>query len=410
MPSSKFQTPVHYGWVIVATGALTLFSCLGLARFAYGMLLPAMRDGLGFGYDQMGLVSTGNFVGYLIAVALTPRLIRRFRPRKVITAGLLLIAACMFGIGRCQHFPVLLILYALTGIGSGFANIPVMVLVSHWFRRDLRGRAAGLMIAGNGSAIIVSGYLVPALNSTCGADGWRIAWLLLGGVTLGAACCAGLLLRNDPAEKGLEPLGAASPVSPEQYVTSEPAHVGRLLLHLGVLYTLFGITYMIFGTFIVSTMVEDFGFSEARAGRFWSSIGFFSIFSGVLFGTLSDRIGRKGGLLTVFGIQTLAYLLVGLRLGSEALMAAMALYGLAAFAIPTIMAAAVGDFLGVSRAAGAFATVTLFFAAGQVLGPGSAGLLAEFTGSFSACYLLSAALTGVAMLLSVALPKPGGGD
>ena len=42
------------------------------------------------------------------------------------------------------------------------------------------------------------------------------------------------------------------------------------------------------------------------------------------------------------------------------------LYGLAAFAIPTIMAAAVGDYLGLARAAQAFSLVTFFFAVGLV--------------------------------------------
>jgi len=48
--ASKLRT-VHDGWIIVATGALVLFSCLGLARFAYTMLLPAMQEGLGLPYD-----------------------------------------------------------------------------------------------------------------------------------------------------------------------------------------------------------------------------------------------------------------------------------------------------------------------------------------------------------------------
>ena len=75
MNQSRPDKQFHYGWVIVAAGALTLFSCLGLARFAYGMLLPGMRVGLGLGFDQMGFVSTGNFLGYLVSVALTPRVI-----------------------------------------------------------------------------------------------------------------------------------------------------------------------------------------------------------------------------------------------------------------------------------------------------------------------------------------------
>ena len=55
----------------------------------------------------------------------------------------------------------------------------------------------------------------------------------------------------------------------------------------------------------------------------------------------------------------------------------MVLYGVAAFAIPAIMAAAVGDYFGLSRAAAAFSAVTIFFAVGQTFGPAAAGLLAE---------------------------------
>ena len=43
-----------------------MFSCLGLARFAYSMLLPSMGKGLLLGYAQMGFIGTGNFAGYLV--------------------------------------------------------------------------------------------------------------------------------------------------------------------------------------------------------------------------------------------------------------------------------------------------------------------------------------------------------
>ena len=68
---------------------------------------------------------------------------------------------------------------------------------------------------------------------------------------------------------------------------------GALLLRLGLLYFAFGATFMVFGTFIVTTMVRDYGFSEAQAGGAWSWVGFCSLFSGVVFGAVSDRIGRK---------------------------------------------------------------------------------------------------------------------
>ena len=71
-----------------------------------------------------------------------------------------------------------------------------------------------------------------------------------------------------------------------------------------------------------------------------------------------------------------------------------------------IMAAAVADYLGLARAAGAFATVTLFFALGQTLGPSAAGLIAKATGSFQTAYLLAALCTVSATLGAVFLPPP----
>jgi MFS family permease len=397
---------MHFGWIIVLTGALVLFSCLGLARFSYSVLLPGMQAGLGLPYDRMGLIGTANFTGYLIAVILSPALIRRFRPRPAIATALLLIALCMLGISFSHGFFTISALYALTGFGSGLANIPMMALVTYWFHSEQRGKAAGLMIAGNGIGIMFSGFLIPQLNHCYGAAGWRGGWLALGLISLAIAACAALLLRNNPSELGLEPVGRPLAVSPEKLKPGKRHGSGWILLRLGLLYLIFGATFMVYGTFIVTTMINEYGFSEQKAGLYWSWVGFFSLFSGVGFGALSDLIGRKSGLAVVFAVQTAAYLLVGLKLGGTALMVSIVLYGLAVFAIPAIMAAAVGDYLGISTAAAAFATITLFFAFGQTIGPAGAGLIAGTTGSFSAAYQSASFLTLTGAVLAATLPAP----
>jgi len=397
---------VHYGWVVVLVGTLTIFACLGLARFAFGMLLPAMRDALGMSYDEMGFLGTGNFAGYLAAVAVAPFLLRRFSPRQMIAAGLLLIACCMFAIAGSDSYLLILFLYACVGIGSGIANIPVMVLVSYWFRREKRGRAAGLIVVGSGFAIIFSGVIVPLLNASFGENGWRAGWLLLGLIVLLVAMIAACLIRNDPAEKGLAPVGVVQDLEYDPSPCKGQFSPVQILTHLGVLYFIFGATYVIYGTFIVTTMVEEYHFVEASAGRFWSWVGLFSLFSGTLFGLLSDKVGRKRGLMTVFGVQTLAYLLAGCRLGTLALFGSVVLYGVAVFAIPAIMAAAVGDYLGKARAAAAFSIITFCFAIGQTLGPAVAGMVAESTGTFTGSYLFSALLTGLAVVWARFLPDP----
>jgi MFS family permease len=406
----KPRSTIHYGWIIVALGFLIIFACIGLARYAYTMLLPSMQAGLHLPYDQMGYIGTGNFCGYLLSVVLAPPLVRRFKPRVVITSGLLVITLALFAISISHGFFLPLILYFMVGMGTGFANIPTMALISHWFRSDQRGKAAGLMIGGNGAAIVLAGILVPALNRSFGADGWRAGWLLLAIIALLVTSLAALLVRNYPSDMGLEALGKETPPSTGQTVSKERRGDGALLVRLGLLYLAFGATFMVYGTFIVTTMVREYGFSESKAGMYWSWVGFFSLFSGILFGVLSDRIGRKHGLALVFAVQTAAYLLAGLKLGGIGLLFSLVLYGSAVFAIPAIMAAAVGDYLGLSRAASAFATITIFFAAGQTVGPALAGVIAKTSGSFSNAYLMASAITATATIFALFLPKPRGDE
>ena len=281
-----------------------------------------------------------------------------------------------------------------------------MVLVSFWFRRKMRGRAAGFIVIGSGFAIIFSGFLIPYLNDHFGAQGWRVAWVIIGFIVLMISAIVASLIRNSPEEKDLEPVGASGDIDYDPSEAKGRFSVAQILVHLGVLYFVFGATYVIYGTFIVTTMVEDYGFTEVIAGRFWSWVGFFSLFSGVLFGVLSDRVGRRGGLVAVFSVQTLAYLLAGLNLGEKVIFVSIVLYGIAAFAIPAIMAAAIGDYLGKARAAAGFSIITFCFAIGQTVGPAVAGVTAEAAGTFTISYLASSGLTIAAAFLSCFLPPP----
>lgn len=396
----------HYGWIIVVTGAMTVFACLGLGRFAYGMLLPLMGKSLGLRYDQMGYIGTGNFAGYVAAVGFAPFFMKRWGSRTAVTVGLAVVAASMLLIGRADGFLPILVLYFVTGLGSGLANVPMMVLVSHWFAARMRGRAAGLMLVGNGVAIIGAGIVIPALAERFGAEGWRAGWWLLGAASAVVAVTAGVLLRDSPGEVGLEPIGGGDANAPGRHAAPGNAPGKAIVGHLGALYLLFGFTYMIYGTFIVTTMVSERGLAVATAGRFWSWVGLIGIFSGPVFGTLSDRIGRKGGFMAVFALQTVCYGLVGLDLGPWSLYVSIALYGMSAWSIPTIMAAAVGDYLGPARAAAGFSIITFFFGAGQLLGPGIAGVIAKSAGTFAPTYLLAASLTAAGVALSALLRKP----
>lgn len=116
MKKSPFH--FHYGWIIAATGVLALFSCIGLARFGFTVLIPGMQEGLQLSYQDIGFIGTSNFIGYLVTVFFVPSLLRLLRPRAMIVAGVILIGISMMSIGGCEGFPAVCILYTLTGLWS----------------------------------------------------------------------------------------------------------------------------------------------------------------------------------------------------------------------------------------------------------------------------------------------------
>jgi MFS family permease len=400
---------LHYSWIIAFTGVAVLFSCLGLGRFSLGMLLPSMGISLHLNYSQMGLIGTGNFVGYMISVVLAGIIAKAIGARWTISMGLVLVGVSMVLIGRAMTFVEVMALYVATGIGTGLANVPMMGLVSHWFSKSTRGRAAGTMLSGNGLAIVFTGLFVPWVNAGQGAEGWRTGWLTIGVISLGIAVVAALFLRNEPKEMGLAPLGETNQPSAsfsDIDLQKKKKSNKWTMVHLGSIYTLFGATYVVYATFIVTAMVNERGFGEGTAGTFWAVVGGLSIFSGPLFGWFSDRLGRKIGMMVVYTLFTIAYALVAANLPDPFLYASIGIFGVAVWSIPTIMSAAVGDYMGPAQAVKAFGFITLFFGAGQITGPAVAGFLADITGTFSMAFWLCAILTAGAVVLTYFLREP----
>jgi sugar phosphate permease len=403
------QQQASYRWIIVLAGIAGLFASLGLGRFSLGMMLPSMGEALALSYSQMGLISTVNFCGYLMAVLLCGVLTARLGPRVLISAALALVSLSMVLVGLSSHYLLIILLYFLTGVGTALSNVPIMALISVWFDGRSRGRAAGLCVMGNGLGILVTGKVVPVLNKM--SAGWRVSWIVLGCLAGGIACLCFVLFRNRPVNvdevitKKISSNIAEAETETKGESQSEQKIAGKnIFFHCGAIYFLFGCTYVIYVTFFVTALVQERGLSEQAAGDLWSWVGLLSLASGPLFGYLSDIYGRKVILAAVFFIQTTAYLLAAAHLPMLSVYVSLGCFGFVAWSIPTIIAALVGDHAGPERTAALFGFVTFLFGLGQIIGPACAGFLAERIGTFSGSFLLAAILAGMAMVLSLLLP------
>lgn len=402
---SPSRLPFHYGWVIVGVGMIVSMSVLGMARFAFGMVLPSMRDDLGFSYGDMGWVGTGNFVGYLIGALLAGALTSRVGPRFAVTSALVLIVVALLLVSVVSAYVPVLALFTLAGVGSGLGNVAMVGMVSRWFMKSMRGWASGLVVAGIGLGLMISGVLVPAVNADQGAQGWRLSWRIMAGIIVVVALIALALLRDNPAKVGLTAAGHAvkDAVAPEPI--SESAQ-RRTTTVLGLVYSMYGFSYAIFATFVVTTLVDTVGLAESSAGWIWFIVGLLSLFCG-FFGMLSDKLGRKRGIAIVFVMQGIAFLIAGFQLPGAWIYVSVALFGICAWSVPGIMGAAAGDFMPPEQAVKALGTMTLFFGAGQALGPAIAGVLGERTGEFSSAYLLAAAAAIIGAVGALTMKQPG---
>ena len=407
---SKYFFKLHYAWIIAVTGMLVVFGAVGLARFAFGIILPAMARDLGLGYGQQGILGTSYFLGYLAVLAVMsvfPRLVPKFGARRLCTAGLLLVAVCLAAISQNRDYLILCLLYGLTGFGSGGAFVPAVSLAAQWFNPSYRGRGAGFIISGAGIGIVVSGFLVPQLQPAFGLADWQLVWLIFAIVVACLGLLAGLLLRDRPADLGLQPLGTTIVATAnDQNESGTLQDHWPILAYLGLIYAIYAATCLTYTTFIVTVMVQDFNVTETSAGVLWAWVGFFSIFSGALFGFISDHLGRRLGMIVALAVQLFAFVLIAFDSGDFGLYLSVLLFGISAWSLVSITAAAAGDYFGTNGAAAGFAVLTLTFAIGQSLGPAGAGLLSEITGDFAASFAVATGLNLLTITLCWFLRPP----
>ncbi len=393
---SEATARLHYGWVILIIATLVVFGSLGLARFGYTMVLPAMQTGLKMDNTQAGALATANLIGYLALSVIGGALAARYGPRAVIAGGLSLAGVGMVFTGLANGFVAAATWRALTGIGSGASNVPVMGLLAAWFARQRRGLAAGIAVAGSSLGLMVVGPLVPRVLSDHGEGGWRVCWYIYGGITLVLAIGAFALLKNRPSDSGLKPLGAgtADPAPGPRAKRLQWGSVYRspIVWHLGLVYVAFGFSYIIYMTFFTKVLIAEGGYTRGAAGRLFMTMGWFSLLCGLIWGTVSDRIGRKRALIIVYLIHTAAFSLFALWPAPAGFTISALLFGLSAWSIPAIMAAASGDIVGSRLAPACLGFITLLFGIGQALGPSVAGAVADTTGSLLPSLLVAAAV------------------
>jgi predicted MFS family arabinose efflux permease len=396
----SFARSPGYRWVTLGIGTLVLFAALGLSRFSYTAILPFMQEGLKLSNTQAGGLASANLAGYLVMALIGGALASHLGPRRVIPGLLVLAAVGMSITGLAGSYAVAAVGRVLAGMGCA-ASVAAAPMMAHWFSERRRGLATGFVATGASFGLVVSGPLVPRIVGTFGESGWRVTWYILAAAVLAIAVLSLLLLRDRP---GYVPEGRTHH-SQGPRESWKRLYFRGTLWHLSAVYFAFGFAYLIYVTFFTKRLMADLHYSPEGAGNLFMILGLASLVCGVFWGWTSDAIGRKASIMAIFLIQVVSYALFALWTTTAGLTISAVLFGLTAWGIPAIMAAACGDIVGPALAPAAYGFLTVFHGLGQATGPYVGGRLADALPSFTWSYLLAAGMALVGAIGALLLPR-----
>ena len=257
-PASSQPTYTHPARLIVILGLAPAVG-LGICRFAYSLVLPDMRDSLGWSYSAAGFMNTINAVGYLAGALAASQIIKRIGLTASVRWGTL---ACVASLALCAlsgNFVVLSFARLLAGIGAaaGFVGGGTLAATIAQSRPDRANFLLSLFYAGPGIGILASGLVAPFVLQGFGPGSWWIVWW---GLTLLAIVLTIPVL--------LAPFHAGSTTAE---ATSTKFAIAPVLIYLAG-YFLFGAGYIAYMTFMIA-YVRDAGGGAAAQSVFWCLIG-----------------------------------------------------------------------------------------------------------------------------------------
>ena len=388
--------------VVVGVALIMAGACVAQAfgRFTYGVVLPAVRDDLLGSNRAAGLLGTLNVSAYLLGTIVVASVSARVDAVQLVRVGLCLSTAGLLVASFAASGPVLGVALAIMGLGGAAIWIPSPRLASALLPPQRRGLAAGLVGMGIGIGIVFAGRIADALRHSQGDAAWRDVYRVEGLIAV-VVLVAALALLRAPATTAPEAAPAAAPAGGGFGLGALRRIDGWLPLTLA--YAAFGFMYLLVFAFLVARLEDDAGFTPDRASSMFAAVGVAAIFGGVLLGPVSDRVGRRVTLVSgflAFGLATLA-ILTGDRpwvlLGSVGV-------GLAFAGLPTVIAAYVIDATDAVTFGPAYSAATLAFGVAQMAAPQVGGAIADWRGSFTGVFLLSAAVALAGALVCARLP------
>jgi OFA family oxalate/formate antiporter-like MFS transporter len=381
----------------VALGAIVIQVCLG-AIYSWSVFTPALRDA-GWSKVQTQVVFSVSLATFALVMVFAGRHIASWGPRRLAMAGGLTLGAgyLVASLDGGTNFALVLLGVGLiggAGIGLGYV-VPIAVGM-RWFP-DHKGMITGVAVAGFGFGAMI--WIKVAgewgdLIDRIGIDGTFRVY----GVAFAVLVGLGSLTMNMPPT-GWLPVGFSPPeaageggesFTPREMLRTPQFHLISLTFMVSA-----GAGLMAIGVMKLYPVeaLNDAGVSEAEASAIAGTAMavFFSIANGLgrlVWGTLSDKLGRRRSLVTLTASQGVFFLLFTVMAGNEySLYLAAALIGFNFGGNFALFPAITADEFGNDVVADNYPWVFLSYGAGGIIFPILGGWLGD-AGNFPLAFVI----------------------
>ena len=387
--------PAARTWLHVFAGFAASLVSIGLARFAYAPLVPALIHAHWFSSSSVVLLSAANLTGYLVGALVGQPLARRFSDTQVLRAMMMLVAlaflACAYPLSVGWFFAWRL----MSGVAGGAIMVLVAATVLPHVPQDRRGVAGGAIFLGVGIGIAGSGTVVPWLLGM----GLQATWIGLAGMSA-VLTLATWYAWPGPHEHAHAAYRVDAPATPATEVAVPRAGLVVLFGQYGLM----AVALVAPMVFLVDFVERGLHAGAAAGAHIWVLYGLGAVMGPPLYGWLGDRLGGRVAVRAALAVQALAMGTLGVASGDLALAAATVLIGtfppgIVPLALARVQELIPHDALAQNRA---WSRATVSFATFQALaGYGYSAVFSVTGGQHRVLFAIGAAALLVALMADV---------
>ncbi|MGY8706200.1 YbfB/YjiJ family MFS transporter [Bradyrhizobium sp. 18BD] len=289
-PGSRSQTT----WRYAVAGLSASLVGLGLARFSYTPLIPALIAAKWFSASDVVYLGAANLAGYLAGALAARAVASRIGAVRALRAMMLLATLSFFASSTPVSFTWFFAWRFLSGLTGGIIMVLAASVILPHTSAARRGIVGGVIFAGVGLGVAASGTLVPLLLQ----QGLQQSWYGLGVLS---AVLTLVSWWHWPAEAKSD---AAAPVH-----HAKPHRTPTAARALLIQYGLNAVALVPHMVFIVDFVARGLGQGIAAGSRYWVLYGLGAIVGPLVTGHLGDRSGFGPALRAAFLIEAAAVLL-----------------------------------------------------------------------------------------------------